>query len=39
MHFINGSFISVQAVLKPYALKTLFGMDASNLTNAKQMVL
>lgn len=36
MNFINGPFISVQAVLKPLALKTLFGIDASNLTNANR---
>lgn len=34
MNFANGPFISVQAVLKPHALKTLFGMDAATLTNA-----
>lgn len=34
MHFENGPFLSVQAVLKPHALRTLFGMDAATLTNA-----
>lgn len=36
MNFKSGSYLSVQAVLKPHALKTLFGMDASILTNANR---
>jgi AraC-like DNA-binding protein len=34
MNFKNSPYITVQAILKPYALKTLFGMDSSRLTNA-----
>lgn len=34
MHFESGPFLSVQAVLKPHALRTLLGMDAATLTNA-----
>lgn len=34
MNFIKESYITVQAILKPHALKTLFGMEASKLTNA-----
>ena len=30
---IRGPFTTIQAVLKPYALKTLFGLHASELTN------
>jgi AraC-like DNA-binding protein len=29
----SGPFTTIQAVLKPHALKTLFGIDASTLTN------
>ncbi|MFC6230726.1 helix-turn-helix domain-containing protein [Paenibacillus allorhizosphaerae] len=36
MNFINGPFVSVQAVLKPHALKTLFGLEASMMTNANR---
>jgi AraC-like DNA-binding protein len=36
MNFKSGPFLSIQAVLKPHALKTLFGMDASTLTNGNR---
>lgn len=36
MNFHHAPFLSVQAVLKPYALKTLFGLDASDLTNGNK---
>ncbi|WP_274653719.1 helix-turn-helix domain-containing protein [Paenibacillus humicola] len=36
MHFNSGPFLTVQAVLKPHALKSLFGMDASVLTNSNR---
>lgn len=36
MNFKSEPFISVQTVLKPHGLKTLFGMDASTLTNANK---
>lgn len=34
MNFKEEPYITVQAILKPHSLKTLFGMDASKLTNA-----
>jgi AraC-like DNA-binding protein len=36
MNFKSGPYLSVQAVLKPHALRPLFGMDASTLTNANR---
>ncbi|MDF2942289.1 MAG: helix-turn-helix protein [Herbinix sp.] len=33
MNFKQEPYITVQAILKPHALKTLFGRDASKLTN------
>jgi len=33
MNFKQEPYVTVQAILKPHALKTLFGMDASRLTN------
>jgi len=33
MYFKPGPFATVQAILKPHALKSLFGFDASRLTN------
>ena len=33
MNFSGGPFTTIQTVLKPHALKTLFGLDASTLTN------
>jgi AraC-like DNA-binding protein len=33
MNFKSGPFTTIQAVLKPHALKTLFDIDASTLTN------
>lgn len=35
MHFKKGSYITIQVILKPHALKTLFGIDASTLTTKK----
>lgn len=34
MNFKKSPYTTVQAILKPHALKTVFGMDASKLTNA-----
>ncbi|MET3699569.1 AraC-like DNA-binding protein [Bacillus oleivorans] len=33
MNFKQGPFVTIQVVLKPHALRTLFGMDVSTLTN------
>jgi len=33
MNFKRGSYTTIQVILKPHALKTLFGLDASELTN------
>ena len=33
MNFKRGSHTTIQVILKPHALKTLFGLDASELTN------
>jgi AraC-like DNA-binding protein len=33
MNYKNGSYTTIQIVLKPYALKTLFGLNAAELTN------
>lgn len=37
MNFKSGPYTTVQAVLKPHALKTLFGIDASTLTNGSMV--
>jgi len=34
MNFKDASYTTVQAILKPHALKSLFGIDASSITNA-----
>ena len=33
MHYKKGSYASIQVIFKPYALKTLLGLNASVLTN------
>jgi AraC-like DNA-binding protein len=33
MNFKNGSYATIQVIFKPHALKSLFGMDASVLSN------
>lgn len=35
MNFKKGPYITIQVVLKPHALKTLFGIDASTLTTKR----
>ncbi|WP_052475962.1 DUF6597 domain-containing transcriptional factor [Cohnella kolymensis] len=37
MNFKSGPYTTVQAVLKPHALKSLFGIDASTVSNGSMM--